>query len=173
MVIAAATDVRAGWNERDRADYAALCAILPPLSIRDDGHLALALAQIDALVGTDALSAGAEAYLDALADLVSVYEDRTVELPRMGGLAVLRHLMEERDMPQQELIGVFGNKSTVSEVLRGKRHLTLNHIARLGEFFGVPAGVFVDPPQMPQATQSAEVAGGPGRAGNNALPSPP
>jgi len=154
MTIAAATDVRAGWDERDRADYAALCATLPLLSIRDDGHLALALAQLDALVDADALSAGAEAYLDALADLVSVYEDRTVEITRMGGLAVLRHLVEERDMPRKDLVGVFGNKSTVSEVLSGKRRFTVDHIARLAEFFGVPAGVFVDPPSMPPASRT-------------------
>ncbi len=148
MAIAELTDVRAGWDERDRQEYAALCAALPLLSLRDDAHLEAALARIDELVDADELSAGATGYLDALTDLVSVYEDKAVTIPRAGGVEVLRHLMEERDMPQKDLVGVFGSKSIVSDVLSGKRRFTVDHIARLGAFFSVPAGVFIDTPSQ-------------------------
>jgi len=54
-------------------------------------------------------------------------------------------------MPQKDLLGVFGSKSIVSEILSGKRRFTLDHVARLGAFFGVPAGVFIDSPDQPNA----------------------
>jgi len=149
MAIAELHDVRASWDERDRGEYEALCASLPLLSIHDDAHLDTALACIDRLVDAEELSAGAAAYLEALTDLVSVYEDRTVTIPRMSGLEVLRQLMEWRAMHQKDLVGVFGGKSTVSEVLSGKRRFTLDHVARLGAFFGVPAGVFIDALDQP------------------------
>jgi len=146
MAIVGLPDVRAGWDERDREAYTAQCAALPLLSIRDDTHLEAALARIDELIDTDELSAGAAEYLDALTDLVSVYEDKAVVIPHASGLEVLRHLMEERDVPQKDLVYIFKSKSIVSEVLNGKRPFTINHVALLGSFFRVPAGVFIDNP---------------------------
>jgi len=158
MAIAASTDVRAGWDERDRGAYEALCAALPLLSIRDDAHLETALACIDRLVDAEELPPGALAYLEALTDLVSVYEDRTVAIPHVSGLEVLRHLMEERAMHQKDLLGIFGSKSIVSEVLSGKRRFTLDHVACLGALFGVPAGVFIDVRDRPEPTRAPRVS---------------
>ncbi len=87
---------------------------------------------------------GDELYLDALSDLIALYESAHVTLPRVSGLAILRHLMEAHDLEQKDLVPLLGNKSTVSEVLSGKRRLAITHIKRLSSFFHVPADVFIN-----------------------------
>lgn len=140
-------NTREEWDEDDRADYAAHNAEFPLLSLRDDGELGLALAQINALLDRDELSAGSAGYLDALTDLVSVYEDRTVRFPRLSGREILRHLMAERGLHQQDLVGVIGSKSVASEVLNGHRDFSLAHLKQLSRFFGLPVDVFIGPPE--------------------------
>jgi antitoxin component HigA of HigAB toxin-antitoxin module len=89
-------------------------------------------------------SAGAEEYLGALADLVYVYEQEHVTWPPVTGVDVLRHLMEEHQLTQADLAPLFGGRSVVSAVLAGKRRLSLTHITRLAERFGLPADAFLD-----------------------------
>ncbi len=92
----------------------------------------------------DELSRGEQAYLEALSDLVELYEDEHIEMPRVSGVDVLRHLMEEHGLRQKDLVPLFGSKSIVSEVLSGKRPLALAHIVKLSERFGLPADAFID-----------------------------
>ena len=138
----------AGWSDQDRADYAAHCSEVPLLSIRNDEELDRALEMINELIDAPSLSAGSEGYLDALSDLIGVYESKTVHFPKVGGVEVLRFLMEEHGLQQKDLVKIFGSKSVVSEVLNGKRRLALQHIARLSEYFGVPSDVFMDTPTV-------------------------
>ena len=130
--------------DADLADYLALCREFPLLSIRDDAHLDEAISRIDALIDRDELSRGEQAYLEALSDLVELYEDEHFKMPPVSGVDVLRHLMEENGLRQKDLVPLFGSKSTVSEVLSGKRPLALAHILKLSERFGLPADVFID-----------------------------
>jgi len=141
----------ADWSAQDRADYIAHSDDVPLLSIRNDAELDRALAKITALIDAASPSLGSERYLDALSDLVSVYEARTVHFPRLPGVEILRHLMAEHGLQQKDLVNLFGSKSVVSEVLSGKRRLALHHVARLSEYFGVPADAFIDRPGSPRS----------------------
>ncbi len=109
----------------------------------DDAHLDEAIAVIDRLLDIPKRSTAEEEYLQALTDLVAVYEDAHVVIPPVNGLDALRYLMEENGLTQADLVSDFGTRSIVSEVLAGKRHLALTHITRLAERFGVPADVFI------------------------------
>lgn len=122
---------------------------LPLTSIHDDMHLDRAIAKINTLIDQAELSSGDELYLNALSDLVALYESEHIKLPRASGVDVLRHLMEAHDMNQHDLVPILGNKSTVSEVLSGKRRLALTHIKKLSQHFGVPADVFIDRDAVP------------------------
>ena len=133
-------------TDADLADYLALCRAFPLLSVRDETHLDEAISRIDALIDRDELPRGEQAYVEALSDLVELYEDGHIKMPRVSGVDVLRHLMEEHGLRQQDLVPLFGSKSTVSEVLSGKRALALPHIVKLSEHFGLPADVFIDRP---------------------------
>jgi HTH-type transcriptional regulator/antitoxin HigA len=58
-------------------------------------------------------------------------------------LATLRHLMDSNHLKQKDMLTVFGSPSIVSEVLSGKRGLTLEHIKKLAKRFHVSAAVFI------------------------------
>jgi HTH-type transcriptional regulator/antitoxin HigA len=123
--------------------YLALVRAFPLVSIHNDAHLEEAVAVIDRLLDIPERSTAEEEYLQALTDLVEVYEDAHVVIPTVSGLDALRYLMEENGLTQADLVPDFGTRSIVSEVLAGKRHLALTHITRLAERFGVPADVFI------------------------------
>jgi HTH-type transcriptional regulator / antitoxin HigA len=131
-------------DEIAEEEYVALVRAFPLISIRDEAHLAEALAVIDRLTDLSQRSAGVEAYLGALTDLVETYENAHVTIPSISGVEAVRYLMEENGLAQADLVPLFGTPSIVSEVLSGKRRLTLAHIARLAERFGVPADVFIE-----------------------------
>lgn len=116
----------------------------PLQRIRDDAELDASVTVIDNLLDRSHLTEGEQEYLDMLGQLVEAYESEHVQLPDVRGVDVLRHLMEESDLKQADLVHVFGTKSIVSEVLGGKRRLTVAHIRKLSSRFGLPADAFID-----------------------------
>jgi HTH-type transcriptional regulator/antitoxin HigA len=51
--------------------------------------------------------------------------------------------MEQEDLQPQDLVPLLGSRSRVSEVLNGKRPLTLAMIRRLHQGLGIPADVLL------------------------------
>ena len=143
-------------DTKTEEEYLALVRKFPLVSIRDDTHLAAALAIIDGLLEQPQPSTAEEEYLSALTILVEVYENAHVVIPPASGVEVLRSLMEENRLSQADLAPLFGSPSIISEVLSGKRRLTLAHIARLAERFGLPADVFIDKPSYVFKTGTIE-----------------
>ena len=128
----------------DLDEYLALVRAFPLAHIRDDAHLDAAVAVIDRLLDKGDRSPAEEMYLDALTDLVETYEEAHVAIPARSGVDALRFLMEANDLRQVDLVGVLGRKSLVSEVLSGRRPLTLTHIKKLADYFRVSPAVFID-----------------------------
>lgn len=126
------------------AAYISLLRELPLVTIRDEAQYQYAMEVIDRLTDQPGLSKGEEDYLDALSDLVWVYEEKNYPVPEVSGVAVLRHLMEAHDLSQRDMEPIFGAHSIVSEVLSGKRQLNVRQIAKLSERFHLPADVFID-----------------------------
>jgi HTH-type transcriptional regulator / antitoxin HigA len=81
--------------------------------------------------------------LNHLADLISEYEEIHYPMPRVPGRQVLEFLMDQHRLRQSDLVPIFGSKSIVSEVLSGKRQLTVKHIRELSKLFHVSADVFI------------------------------
>jgi HTH-type transcriptional regulator / antitoxin HigA len=65
-------------------------------------------------------------------------------------------LIEGTNLKQKDLVPIFKTESIVSEVLKGKRKLTVEHIQKLGEFFNISPAVFF--PINSSATDFLEVA---------------
>lgn len=59
------------------------------------------------------------------------------------GVAMLWLLIDQHDLTQSEFQQEIGGKSLVSQILSGKRSLTLGHIRALSKRFGIPAAMFV------------------------------
>ena len=74
--------------------------------------------------------------------LIEDFESKRYELPRAKPLDVLRFLMEQHGLRQKDLVSEFGTPSIVSEVLKGKRELSKEHIKRLSGRFHVSPELF-------------------------------
>ena len=75
------------------------------------------------------------------------YEERTVEVPDIHGVEMIKVLIEEFDLRQKDLIAIFKTESIVSEVINQKRSLSVEHIQKLSQFFNVSPSVFFEQPK--------------------------
>ena len=108
-----------------------------------DDHEA-ALEAIDRLVTLDPRVGSAEAdELEVLALLVEEYESQTWTETLPTPVEALQFRMEQQSLSQRDLIPYVGSRSRVSEVLSGKRTLTLGMIRALHEGLGIPAHVLI------------------------------
>ncbi len=72
------------------------------------------------------------------------YEKQEFPLKSTDAEEVLRFLMEQNELSQYDLASDLGGQPVVSDILRGKRKLTREHIERLSKRFGIsPATFFV------------------------------
>ena len=127
---------------KSRDSYMELVLDFPLASIKSDEHLAEAQRTIDRLLARESLDAGAETYLDALSDLVGSYEDEHHDIAPASDGDMLRHLMDAKGVSQLQLSRDTGlPKSSISEVLSGRKNFSRQMIRKLAEYFRVDIGV--------------------------------
>jgi HTH-type transcriptional regulator / antitoxin HigA len=85
----------------------------------------------------------AERELDALATLIDVYEQRKFPIDALGPLDAIKVRCEYLGWTRRELEPLIGSRARVSEVLSGKRLLTLAMIRRLHEALDIPADILI------------------------------
>lgn len=76
-----------------------------------------------------------------ISDLIYAYDQRHYPMPKVNGAQILRFLMEQHDLNQNQLPEI-GRQSVVSEILAGKRSLTVSHIRNLSARFGISPAAF-------------------------------
>jgi len=81
--------------------------------------------------------------LGVLLLLIKDYEDRTVKMPEVDVLEVIKEKMQEQGLKNKDLEPVIGSKGHVSSILSGRRELTLKMAQRLKDFFNLPAELFL------------------------------
>ncbi len=127
-------------KNRDR--YLERVAAFPLASIKSEEHLEAAQAVMDRLLAQGELEGGEEMYLDALSDLVAAYEDQHYRIAPAPDADMLRHLMEAKIVTQAQLGRETGiAKSTISEVLAGKKPFSRQMIRRLADYFRVDVSI--------------------------------
>ena len=82
-------------------------------------------------------------YAETLTILIAHYEEKNFPVEKKQGIEVLKFLMAQNNLKQKDLVGVLGGKSTVSEILNGKRPMNLQHIRVLADKFHVEPATFV------------------------------
>jgi len=103
---------------------------------------------------------------ELLALLIATYERATFErLPTPTPIESIRFRMEQLGLVQKDLVRYFGSASRVSEVLAGKRPLTLPMIRALSSGLGIPASLLIGE-EKPE--EDSETSHGGGSAGNHA-----
>ena len=81
--------------------------------------------------------------LELLTALVEMYEDRHFPINWPDPIDAIRFRMEQLGLGQKDLVPFMGTKSKVSEVLNGKRPLTLTMMRGLHKGLGIPAEVLL------------------------------
>src|SRR5262249_27060638 len=125
-----------------RDSYLELVMAFPLASIKSDEQHEEAQKVMDQLLAGGTLDDGEEMYLDALSDLVAAFEDEHYPIEPASDADMLRHLMEAKGLTQAQLSRDTAiPKSTISEILAGKKPFSRRMIRRLADYFGVDASV--------------------------------
>lgn len=128
-------------------NYIKLLQQFPPRTINNDEELAATQAVIDQLLDRTQLSQDESDYLNVLGILVFDYEQKGEPIPDIYGVELLKVLLTERQLRQKDLVPVFKTESIVSDILNGKRQLTVRHIQELAHFFNLSPAVFLPEPK--------------------------
>ncbi len=75
--------------------------------------------------------------------LIKDYEDRTVKMPEINVLEVIKDKMKEQGLKNKDLEFIIGSKGHVSSILSGRREITLKIAKKLKDYFQLPAGLFL------------------------------
>lgn len=115
-----------------------------------------AVARISVLMPAEPGSvAGAE--LDALVTLVGAYEQKHFSVSRPTPIAAIKFQMEQRGLTRKDMEPMLGSRARVSEILNGKRDLTLAMIRRLHAQLGIPVEILVGA-MLPVSAESRKVS---------------
>ena len=109
--------------------------------IENDSELARARALVDRLMLSE--SAIDIARLEAQARLIAAYEERKWPRSFPTTATLVSYLMDQHDLTRTDLVSLFGTPSRVSEILNGKKELSMAMIHRLRERFKVPADLLL------------------------------
>ncbi len=112
--------------------------------IKTESDYDAALAAIEDLIDRDPDQGTPEAdELEVLSLLVGEYESRHFPSSLPDPIDALKFRMEQQNLTQRDLVPFIGSRSKVSEVLSGKRPLTLSMIRSLHSNLGIPAKVLL------------------------------
>ncbi len=119
---------------------------MKPRVIKTEAEYQAALARIEKIFDAKPGTAKGDE-LELLVLLVEIYEDQAYPIDLPDPIAALRFRMEQQGLTPKDLIPYLGSKSKVSEVLRGRRPLSLTMIRKLVAGLRLPAEVALRPPR--------------------------
>lgn len=110
--------------------------------IRTEKDYEAALARVDELMDAELGSPEGDE-LDVLVDLVELYESKHEPMGYPSPLAAIEFRMDQGGLSPRDLIPFIGSRAKVSEVLSGKRAITMPMARALHEHLGIPADVLL------------------------------
>jgi HTH-type transcriptional regulator/antitoxin HigA len=113
--------------------------------IDSDSELARARALIDRLWQSD--EPADVARLQAQARLIAAYEQGKWPRRPPSTADLIRHLMDQHGLTRADMVPILGTPSRVSEVLKGKKGLSMAMVQRLRARFRVSADLLIPPPK--------------------------
>jgi HTH-type transcriptional regulator/antitoxin HigA len=111
-------------------------------SIKTEQDYSAAVKRIEKLMGCKPESVEGDE-LDMLATLVCAYEEKHFPMDPPEPVAAIKFRMEQQGLTRKDLEPMIGSRARVSEVLSGKRRLTLPMIRRVRDGLGISADVLV------------------------------
>src|SRR5580704_9612001 len=83
--------------------------------------------------------------LDVLATLIEVYEARHYPMDPPDPITAIQFRMEQQGLTRKDLEPLLGSRARVSEVLSGKRKLTIEMVRRVRSALGISADLLIVP----------------------------
>jgi HTH-type transcriptional regulator/antitoxin HigA len=110
--------------------------------VRSEAEHDTAVARITQLMGA---APGTEESdeLEVLITLVDAYESKRFPIETPDPVAIIKFQMEQQGLTRKELEPMIGSRARVSEILTGKRALTLTMIRRLHADLGIPVDLLI------------------------------
>lgn len=124
--------------------------------IDSDAELARASALVNRLMASD--KPADLARLEAQARLIAAYEETKWPRRLPSPADLVRYLMDQHGLTRADLVPILGTPSRVSEVLQGKKGLSIAMVQRLRARFRVPAELLLPPPKQPRRRSSKRAA---------------
>ncbi len=112
--------------------------------IRNDDDLRAAIKEIDRLWGASVGSADGDK-LDVLATLVDAYERDHFPVQPSTPLEMLRYAIGDMGHTQTELADVVGSRSLASQLLGGRRRISLDAAQKISAAWDIPIQLLVTP----------------------------
>ena len=103
--------------------------------IRNENDYDAALSRIDELMSAEPGSPDGQE-LDVLTDLVELYESKNEPMEYPDPVAAIEFRMDQAGLKPRDLIPFIGSRAKVSEVLAGKRPITMPMARALHEHLG-------------------------------------
>ena len=137
---------------------------MTPKLIKTETDYTDALARIDELFDAKINTPEGDE-LDLLVTLVELYEKREFPIDLPDPIDAIRFRMEQQGLRAKDLIPYIGSASKVSEVLSGKRALSIGMIRKLHEGLRIPAEVLLREPgaALPSSEIMERIGSGPFR----------
>ena len=113
--------------------------------IRSEKDYEAALARICELMGAQ-LNTPEGDELDVLTDLVEHYEDKHYPVGMPTAVDAIEFRMDQAGLTRRDLIPLIGSRQKVSDVLTGKRDITISMARALHKHLGIPADILLQEP---------------------------
>ena len=114
-----------------------------------------ALREIEKLIDLDPELGTKEAdRLEVLSLLIKAYENEQFHFDLPDPISAIKFVMEQRGLKQADLVPFIGSRPKVSEILSGKRQLSLPMMRRLHKGLNIPAEILLREPgaELPEET---------------------
>jgi HTH-type transcriptional regulator / antitoxin HigA len=111
--------------------------------IEDESDYDIASERLDELMDMDELSHDDREEMELIAHLIEEYEEKAYPTELPSAVAAIKFRMEQMNMIQNDLIPYIGSKGVVSNILNGKRPLTLKMIRALHKGLQIPVEALV------------------------------
>lgn len=112
--------------------------------IRNDADHHEALKEIERLWGSS-LETPEGDKLDVLATLVEAYESKRWPIPTPTPLEVLQYAVTDMGRSQKQLAELLGSRSQASDLLRGRRRISLEVAQKISGAWHIPIQLLVGP----------------------------
>lgn len=128
-------------------------------AIKTDADYEAALARVEEIFDSEPGSPEFDE-LEVWGTLIGAYEDENHPVRPPTPLEAIEFAMDQKGLKQKDIVPFIGSKSKVSEVLAGKRKLSLKMIRALHEGLGIPADTLLREPgkELPETLADVDWA---------------